>query len=104
MFILFLSAPTPAPRHNPSSLPTKTPTELMPSTSPTETCNDSSNVNGLGIDCESYLDMFTVDASVICVISIDYAEQCCTLCKSHLIVTHGPSQGTKWVWDKWVKN
>ena len=89
---MFSSAPSTTPSQNPSTSPT---TDLMPSNSPTEACHDSSNVNGLGIDCESYLDMFTVDASVICVISIDYAEQCCTLCKSHLIVTHGPSQGTE---------
>ena len=93
--MFFSSAPTPTPIHTPSTSPTQIPTDLMPSNSPTEICHDSSNVNGLGVDCESYLDMFTVDADVICVISIDYAEQCCTLCKSHLIVTHGPSQGTK---------
>ena len=91
-FLLFSSAPSTTPSENPSTSPT---TDLMPSNSPTETCHDSSNVNGLGIDCESYLAMFTVGAEVICVISKDYAEQCCKLCEVYLMMTHSPTQGTK---------
>ena len=92
VLMLLSSAPTTTPSHNPSTSPTKFPTNSKPSNSPTEKCHDSSNVNGLGIDCESYLDMFTVDADVICVISIDYAQQCCKLCHVYL---YSPTQGTK---------
>ena len=90
--MLFSSGPTTFPSHNPSTSPTKIPTNPKPSNSPTEKCHDSSNVNGLGMDCESYLTMFTVGADVICVISKDYAEQCCKLCHVYL---YSPSQGTK---------
>ena len=101
MCILFSSAPSTTPSQNPSTSPT---IDLMPSNSPTETCHDSSNVNGLGIDCESYLAMFTVGAEVICVISKDYAEQCCKLCEVYLMMTDSPTQGTKRVWAKCVEN